>query len=525
MPYRSPWTTAGAAAVAALVVWLYLPTLAQDFVFDGRAQVLTDTYIHQPRHILDVLTLRVLGSDVLDRNRPVMLLSLLVDARLWGKEAVGYHLTNVLLHAACAVLLYLLALRLWARRGAPGPVAPWVLPAAAALGALFFAAHPLTAEPVCAICFREDELATLFLLLALHAAASVSFARAWGGLVPGAACVACSLVAVGAKETGAVAPVLIGLYAWWFRRGERLRPWLVLTALSLVAVAGFMLAVYALTPAASEVFVHSPERLGGSVFATVLIQVRILAFYVQQLFLPWDLCAWYTPYSLRQVGMLSAGLTVVAAAGLLAWAAWRNASARLGVAIIAAGLAPVSNLVPIYIPVADRYLYLPLAGAGLVLAGVLATAPWGQGRVWLHRGIMAAVAVIVIGFMILCVQRQTVWTDEYALWSDTLARNPTAMAAANNLAFALLRMERADASVRLWKRALELSGGTSADAWGGCAIGLARLGRGADAANAARRAAELDARYAQPSLLVQSLIWEEDQAAQLERVLRQPPAR
>ena len=95
-----------AALVFALVAALYAPTLRGGFVYDSIAQVLQSDYIHTPSHWSDVLTLRVVGQDELDRNRPLHLASLMIDAAVWGKNPLGYRLTSVLLHALNASLLF-----------------------------------------------------------------------------------------------------------------------------------------------------------------------------------------------------------------------------------------------------------------------------------------------------------------------------------------------------------------------------------------------------------------------------------
>jgi hypothetical protein len=82
------------------------PTLRGGFVYDSIAQVLHSDYLHTPSHWVDVLTLRVVGQDELDRNRPLHLASLMLDAPIWGKEAFGYRQTSVLLHALNATLVF-----------------------------------------------------------------------------------------------------------------------------------------------------------------------------------------------------------------------------------------------------------------------------------------------------------------------------------------------------------------------------------------------------------------------------------
>src|SRR5262249_2149114 len=92
---------------------------------------------------------------------PVCWLSFGLDYAIWGMRPFGYHLTNVLIHAANAALFYLIALRLLARAtslaGAPGRLAP-------AAAALFVALHPLRAESVAWATERRDVLSGLFFL-------------------------------------------------------------------------------------------------------------------------------------------------------------------------------------------------------------------------------------------------------------------------------------------------------------------------------------------------------------------------
>src|SRR5205823_13624959 len=118
---------------------LYLPTLGADFVWDARAQILVDSFIHEPRHLLDVLSFRVLSLDVLDNNRPTNLLSLMLDSMLWGQRPFGYHLSNVLLHTVTVCLLFGFILDVLRRSGVEEKPARF----RAAFASLVFAVHPV----------------------------------------------------------------------------------------------------------------------------------------------------------------------------------------------------------------------------------------------------------------------------------------------------------------------------------------------------------------------------------------------
>src|SRR5947209_4290195 len=88
---------------------------------------------------------------------PLTWLSYQLDYHLYGLAPGGYHRTNLLLHAANALLLFLLLCRLTG--------ATWPSGFAAAL----FALHPLQVESVAWVTERKDVLSTFFGLLALHA--------------------------------------------------------------------------------------------------------------------------------------------------------------------------------------------------------------------------------------------------------------------------------------------------------------------------------------------------------------------
>ena len=82
LPFSIPFL-AFLTALAAFA--LYLPAIGFGFAYDSHPIVLNDTFIHQPRHFLDLITLRVLHMDVMDFNRRMNLFSLMIDSLLWGK--------------------------------------------------------------------------------------------------------------------------------------------------------------------------------------------------------------------------------------------------------------------------------------------------------------------------------------------------------------------------------------------------------------------------------------------------------
>ncbi len=509
--------------VFAVALLLYVFDLGTDFTFDSRSQILVDDYVHAPRHVWDILSLRVLGMDVLDRNRPLVLLSFMADSAVWGRLAMGYHLTSALLHAGCAVLVFLLAVGLLADEGTGRP--RWMPSGAGTLAAflpaLWFAVHPVQVEAVAQVSFREDLLALFFLLAGLLVARrfpGVTGWRAWG---LGAAGVGLFLLAVGSKETGVAGPPVLAVYGLLFRRGTGRRlHWGVLIAAATAAVVAFLVISRSAAPETSRILLSAPSYPGGSLASALRLQPRILALYLQNIAVPTRLCADYGGASIRHIPLWLAvgGLVFVAVAAVAV--VWHSRVFAVGLCLVVCGLLPVSNLVPIYMAAADRFLYMPMAGLAVCLAALLSRG-FAVGR---RRVLVAAAAVVGLCLLtplaVIARQRHRVWDSELALWLDTVERNPFSTMGYGNLGYALYALDRPAEAVYNWRRAVHLSRAGHADSLAGLALGLWAVGRREEAVDCWHRAVALDARYAEPERLVESLSWEPWLAARLQAIVR-----
>lgn len=492
-----------ALLVGLLTFLLYLPSLRSGFVYDAESQILISDYIHQPAHFTDVLSLRVMSHDVLDFNRPVQLLSLMLDSLFWGRNPLGYHLTSNLLHALTAALVFLLAVRLLE----PGRTT------AAFLASLLFAAHPLLVEPVAEVASREDVLAAFFVLVSLFLADG--FGRAGGRvrLLYGAGCAFAAFLACASKETGVVALPAIGLYWLLYRRRESLLSWVALLGVLFVVTAGFLVARFALEPKDSQIFLHPPAYIGGSRAMVFQIQPRIWTFYLGLIFCPLHLSADYVPQNIGNITLPLGVMAVTVFVVLQGWLAWKSRAGALGGFLFWLALAPVSNFIPIFRPMADRFLYLPLAGLALALAGALALA-----RPVVFRGLAVVSGMVVLLLAGLTWQRQAVFSDSLSLWQDTLKKSPFSETAANNLGYAFLDRGDYDPALKAFDQALRITQGKKADAWAGAAITLEKAGRPVDAENALRQAIAHDPIYATPQKLVEALSARQEHAAIMEQI-------
>jgi Flp pilus assembly protein TadD len=278
---------------------------------------------------------------------------------LWGNNTLGYHLTNVLLHTAGALLLW----RLLARFGLK---LAW-------LGGLIFVVHPANVESVAWISeFKNVSSLPLFLLAA----------TAWVDYVDRqqprdyALALGFFLAAMLCKISMAPFPLVILLYAWW-KRGR-------VTVADRIAVAPFFLISLALgtmTILAGSWFrqlQHSPpEQIAmGGILWRLDLAGRALAYYASRVFWPFPFDPMIPPWQIDPANSVQ-WLPWLVLIGGFAWFWKRRATwgrhALLGCGFFVLMIAPFLGFVPVsYMKISwvfDHFLYLPMIGLiGLVVA-------------------------------------------------------------------------------------------------------------------------------------------------------------
>jgi protein O-mannosyl-transferase len=358
------WLVAGLAAVCLVV---YANSLGGQFVYDDNQQILQNPAVRSGQQLWrafsnDVWAFKTGGqAGVSDYWRPLFVVWLAVNRALFGLDSTtGWHVANLLLHVGVVLVGYGLLRSL-----------PLARPVAAAV-MLLFAVHPVHVESVAWISGSPDTLMSLAILGALWLVLPIqqrATATRW------LAALGLYLLALLVKETAVVFPLLLFVTACVYRprsdssmgrlktTGKFVLPFLLVTAVYLVARLIVM------------------GQLAGSrpwqrpLLDVLLSLPGVLTFYLRQLLLPIRLGPSY-PWRIigpDEIGLASFWLpllVVLAVIGLLLWLARGRPLAQLGLAIFALFLMPALNLNafnPEHI-VHDRYLYLPLLGALLVVA-------------------------------------------------------------------------------------------------------------------------------------------------------------
>ncbi|HTY17349.1 MAG TPA: tetratricopeptide repeat protein [Myxococcota bacterium] len=428
------------AALALLAVAVYAPVRSAGFVWDD------DVYVTQNATLrtLSGLARIWLVPGSVPQYYPLVHTTFWLEYHLWGLDPVGYHAVNVLLHAASAVLLW----RLLVRLRVPGG---WTASAV-------FAVHPVMVESVAWITERKNVLS---LALALGSLLSyVRFAgldtggppasrarRAWtyalslglflGGLL--SKTVVCSVPAVAAV-----------LIVW--KRG-RLAVRDVLPLLPFLAL-GLALAFPTIWLERHRVGAHGAEWSLGPA-ERIVIAGRALWFYAGKLLWPRPLIFSYPRWT---IDARSAAQALAPAAALAVLAVLWLARRRIGLGPLAAALIFAGVLVPAlgffdvfpfrYSFVADHFQYHASIAllVGITAGCAIAARAWGpRGR--LVAGILGAAVIAVLAA--LTVQQIRIYRDVETLWRDTIAKNPGAWQAYSNLASHLADTERFDEAIQI----------------------------------------------------------------------------
>jgi tetratricopeptide (TPR) repeat protein len=371
------------AGLGLITLALYLPSLGHGFVDYDDQQ-----YVTENAHVTGGLSAKnfawAFGFHA-GNWHPLTWLSHMLDCQLYGLNPAGHHLTNVLLHTANTVLLFVLLFQLTG--------AAWRSAGVAAL----FGWHPLHVESVAWIAERKDVLCVFFAILTLLVYARYvseskvrsSRSKGWYGLT-----LALFALALMSKPMAVTLPfVLLLLDFWPLRRvqssPEEPAPRRMLFLISEKAPFFlFSVAACVLTVRAQEVAIVPTtglaisQRIGHAVVA--------YGHYLEAMIWPRYLAVYY-PYEVAVSTWLIVFDAVLLAAitGVALWFMRARSYVLMGWLWFLGTLVPVIGLVQVGDQAwADRYTYLPSIGLFITVA-------WSTAEVVKNRWAWAWVSVVV----------------------------------------------------------------------------------------------------------------------------------
>jgi len=410
-------------AIAAVTFAVFAPALQYGFIlWDDDRNLLTNPSYRG----LGWAQLRwAFTSAVMGHWIPVTWLTFGLDYALWGMNAFGYHLTNILLHGANAALFYLLGRRLL---GLSVPTArPWAITLGAVVAALFFAVHPLRVESVAWVTERRDVLSALFYLLTVLAyvkacGADDRWRRRW--LLASIVAYALGLLSKSLIMSLPLVLLILDVYPLRRARGNWRRvlleklPYLGLAVAAAVVSVLVVIAKVGLTSASEYPL---PARAAMALYS--------LMFYAWKTLLPLGLSPMYelpARVGLTSPRFLAAALVAVGVSVVLVLARRPWPAALAAWLVYGLTLAPVSGIVhngPQL--VADRYSYLSCLGLALLVGAAVAVTVSSAA---IARPLRAAVVLVALGWIVglaaLTLDQLPIWRDTEEIWRHSLELDP-----------------------------------------------------------------------------------------------------
>jgi protein O-mannosyl-transferase len=438
----------------------YLPALWGGFIWDDELMLANSQVIKSSKGLYYIWCTTTLPDFF-----PLTSTSLWLEWRLWGLHPLGYHFTNILLHACSVVLVW----RALTRLSVPGA---W-------LAAAIFAVHPVNVESVAWIAERKNTLTMFFYALSV-----LFFLRWYQASAPAAtdrrgvpapeprpvppssilhppssfcygAALLFFLLALLSKTAVAPLPVVLLLCAWWLRKRVVWRDLLAVAPFfGLALVLGLVTVWFQYQRAIGPDIVQAAGFVGRLATAGCAVW-----FYLGKVLVPVDLAFVYPRWEIdpHSPVVYLPGLALVGCFSVF-WfyrKSWGRAG-LFGLGYFVLMLLPILGFLNIYFQayslVADHWQYFAMIGAIALFVAAAKKALPATGDAWLG-GMLGLAAV---GTLSLLTWRQAqLYTNAEIIWRDTLAKNPACWLAHCNLGVILRNQGKLSEAEAHYRTALQ----------------------------------------------------------------------
>lgn len=432
--------------LAAVTVAAYWPAFHGKFIWDDNAWT-TDIL----KLLRDISGLGAIWTQptALQQYYPLTATTFWLDYHFWKLWTLPYHVENVVLHLISVLLFW----RLLQKLQVPGA---W-------LAAGIFALHPMMVESVAWITERKNVLSMVFFLGGLLAygrfnsiwKADLETPRKWGAYALALLLLAAALLA---KTTTFSFPAVILLIAWW-KHGRIQWRRDVLPGLPFFAIAIGFSGVTAwleknhVGATGWEWSISFPDRC--------LIAGRAFWFYIGKLLWPENLCFIYPRWKPDADSLWQWLLPLAALVTLIVLWSGRK---KLGRGPATAAFFFVGTLFPLlgfmnaygmrYSFVWDHWVYLSSLGIFALGAALMAS----LARHFNKPVMLSGVAIILLPVLAVLTWKQSaMYVDNETLWRTTIAKDPTAFLAYNNLGYLLLEKNQLNDAVTYFKKSVEVN--------------------------------------------------------------------
>ena len=391
----------------ALVAWIYGPALHGGWLWDDNLYFARNSSLSDRYGLLKIWFV----PGTLFEYYPVTETLQWVQWRLWGNNTLGYHLTNVCLHVVNACLF-------WRLLDKFGLYLAWI-------GAVLFAVHPINVESVAWISELKNTLSLAPALLCVIA--FIDYEKA-GDARHFWMAVAWFSIASLCKNSVVCLPFCLLLHVWW-RRGriawsdlETSAPFFAISVLSTALT---------LWAASRYEWDHGSQVSAAiithiDIAAFLALAVSAIFFYLAHYLYPFDLVAFYPPWSedsASSIHLFQIGLLFAAALLLFRVRRTWGRNLILGLGFYVLNLLPIIGLIfaryPYFVWSLDHSAYLPCLGLfGLTVAGLESV--YGILSARFRTVMVAALILLALPISIYSRSYASCFVDAKELWIYTL---------------------------------------------------------------------------------------------------------
>ena len=444
----------------------YWNTLSNGFIWDDNSLIVENPAIRN-------LNLTTLINFFIDKNvyqavgeiyRPLTILSYALNYSISGLDPFGFHLTNLIIHTINSILVLFLLTRIFKDRQT------------ALIAAILFATHPIHTEAVDWLKDRDDLLATLFFILSLYLYIS---SKAWDRLKElkrGKERIAENFVintgkrnillyslallfyafALLSKEMAITLPFIVILYDICFSTIslKKIKYWIIYLPFFTLSILYFTLRTIILGQIAQT------EYMGGSFLITIYTMLNGILHYIQLLILPFKLCADYLNFPISR-GLDTFPLLiliVILLIGILSYK--RSKITTFSIFWFFITLLPVYNIIPIKIPIAERFLYIPSIGFIILLSAAFKYLWMNIPGSFSKTVLTILLLSIILFYTITTFERNKAWKDDLSLWSASI-KTCHGSRVYENLGAALTDKGKLDKALNAFTTAISLGGNNS----------------------------------------------------------------
>ncbi|MDT8316989.1 MAG: hypothetical protein RQ824_03225 [bacterium] len=380
--------------------------------------------------------------------RPVIDLSFFVEQYLWGGQPFGYRLTNVLIHAFNAILLYIFAKSLLKHERYGQRIAFFA--------ASLFAVHPVTVESVAWISGRTDPLATFWSLIGLIFYLAWKNKGKWYLLILSFLSMATGVLA---KEVAIATPAALAVLELFFLpsfgyKKSRFARVVIISSLTLIPV--YLLFRSLIIKGEDFGLGFILENLSKSnIMFSLKMGIASIGFYFKKFLLPAPLN--FTINNINLTFYAVVGSVLITIVSILMFSKKQGKYCFLLIwsigGIVPAALISFTNVA--WTPWAERYLYYSAAPFSIALS--MSFVDYYKKVKYVNNIVFYICIVPLLLFAILTFNRTIVMSSNELLWKDSYMKSPGFMGALNGYAQTLLKSGNIEEAEKILKKGLSLN--------------------------------------------------------------------